>query len=398
MNRVRIRSHNRSMRSVSLTGPLLALLTLALTAGPARAQEQLLPPEVLQSAQRLGITLPQSIPANWAAFPRPAAAPPAAGAMAPWPTLDWTESTPAAQNMTTALLKQSRRYGRQNGARGMAVFRNGYLVGEWYSRGWDRHTKQKTFSVAKSFTSGLYGMMLQDGSISDLDTKVSVAVPAWGDRNHRDADLYDLLSMSSGIHWSAFEDYVGLSTAANQNCYSAGQQLDYAPGATWTYSNMGVQMLGKFLKQRLGQQPHEFAQQKLFSTIGMWDADWITDLAGNTLTYQSVKANVRELGKFGYLFLRNGEWDGQQLIPASYVAQASAPSQGINPFYGLLFWLNTASLDMPDVPSDAYYAVGLFEKRIYIVPSLDLVVVRLGDPDLDWDDNAFLGPICQACN
>jgi CubicO group peptidase (beta-lactamase class C family) len=385
------------MRLVFLPAPLLPL-ALALTASPVQAQEQLLPPEVLQSAQRLGITLPQSVPANWAAFPRPAAAPPAAGAMAPWPTVDWTESTPEAQNMTRALMVQGGRYAAQNGARGLAVFRNGYLVGEWYGRGWTRDTKEKTYSVAKSFTSGLYGMMLQDGTIPDLAMKVSTEVPSWGDANHADADLEDLLTMSSGIHWSAFEDYVGLSLAINQNSYSVGQPLDYTPGSTWNYSNMGVQVLGKFLKQRRNQQPHEYAAQELFPTIGMWNADWITDLSGNTLTYQSVRSNVRELGKFGYLFLRNGEWDGQQLIPASYVAQASTPSQTLNPFYGLLFWLNTAALDMPDVPADAYYAAGLFEKRVYVVPSLDLVVVRLGDGDGDWDDNAFLGPICQACN
>ncbi len=386
------------MRFLLRPATLLAALSLSLAANALPAQQQLLAPEVLQSAQRLGITLPQSVPANWAAFPRPAAAPPAAGAMAPWPTVDWTESTPEAQNMNRALMVQGGRYVAQNGARALAVFRNGYLVGEWYGRGWNRSTKQKTYSVAKSFTSGLYGMMLQDGSIPDLAMKVGAEVPAWNDANHGDADLYDLLSMSSGIHWSAGEDYVGLTLAINQNSYSVGQPLDYAPGATWNYSNMGVQMLGKFLKQRRNQQPHAYAEQDLFQVIGMWDAEWITDLSGNTLTYQSVKANARELGKFGYLFLRNGEWDGQQLIPASYVAQASSPSQTINPFYGLLFWLNTAAQDMPDVPADAYYAAGLFEKRIYVVPSLDLVVVRLGDGDADWDDNSFLGPICQACN
>lgn len=317
--------------------------------------------------------------------------------MAPWPTIDWTESTPAAQHMTAWKLAKAADYGRRHGAKAMAVFRNGYLVGEWYAGGWNRDTRQKGYSMAKSVTSALYGVMLKEGWISGLDQKVSTAVPAWGDRNHADADLGHLLSMTSGIHWDFVSDYLLLPVSPNQNRFSIDQRLDDPPGTVWTYSNMGVQVLSAFLTRTVGMQPAEYGNKRIGRVIGMWNADWLTDLRGNTLTYQSVIASAREFAKFGYLFLRNGEWDGRQVVPAQWVAASTSPSQTLNPFYGYLWWLNTAGLDMPDVPADAFYAAGLGEKRIYVVPSLDLVVVRLGDPSLGWDDNFFLGQVCDAC-
>ena len=375
---------------------LLLLLLSSLAPAPVLAQEQQLAPEVLRAARTLGIRLPEAVPADWQSLPRPAAQPPSARGMAPWPTIDWTESTPAAQNMTAWKLQQAVSYGQSHGSKAMAVFRNGYLVGEWYANGWTRDTRQKGYSMAKSFTSSLYGILLAEGAISGLDQKVSTAIPAWGDANHADVDLEHLLSMTSGIHWDWFSDYVTLSLAPNQNSYSTGQDIDDAPGTLWTYSNMGVQMLSKFLTKTVGMQPGEYAAKRIGRVIGMWNADWMTDLVGNTLTYQSVITNAREFAKFGYLFLRNGEWDGQQVVPRLWVAASTAPSQSLNPFYGYLWWLNTGGLDMADVPADAFYAAGLGEKRIYVVPSLDLVVVRLGDLSATWDDNQFLGPICDA--
>lgn len=372
------------------------LVSAAFAVAPINAQEQPLDPSVLRAVRALGIRLPETVPADWQSLPRPTAAPPAARAMAPWPTIDWTESTPAAQNMTWWKIRDAVRYAQGHQSKAVLVFRNGYLVAEWYAGGWNRDTKQKGYSMAKSFTSALYGILLKEGQISGLDQKVSTAIPAWGDPNHADVDLEHLLSMTSGIHWDWFNDYVTLSLSPNQNSYSTGQDIDDAPGTLWTYSNMGVQMLSKFLNKTAGMQPAEFAAKRLGRVIGMWDADWMTDFVGNTLTYQSVIANGREFGKFGYLFLRAGEWDGQQVIPAAWVAASTQPSQTLNPFYGYLWWLNTGGLDMPNVPADAYYAAGLGEKRIYVVPSLDLVVVRLGNLSALWEDNRFLGPICDS--
>lgn len=354
---------------------------------------------VLDGAASIGITLPSTVPANWATLPKPKPNPPARSAMAPWPTIDWTEATPASQNVDIQGLIQAGRYARNHGSKGVVVIRNGYLIAEGYAQGWNRNTRQTGYSIAKSFTSALYGMLIEDGTLVDEHELVGSYIPSWSINNNPNkgvVEIRDMLAMHSGLHWDFFSDYVLMPASRNQSSFAVGQSMDHSPGDVWVYNNMGVQVLSRSFLEITGRQPLDYATTDLFDVIGMWDASWMKDTRGNTLTYQSVIANAREFAKFGYLFLRNGEWDGQQLVSPNWVQLSTTPSQTLNPFYGYLWWLNTGGLEMTDVPADAFYAAGLGEKRIYVVPSKDLVVVRLGPGNSSWNDNAFLGPICNA--
>lgn len=373
----------------------LSISALLLGAPLAAAQEIPVDSQVRAQAAELGIGLPETIPANWRAIPVPAAQPPASGTMAPWPTIDWSVSTPQDQNMDPQLLLQAFQYGINQNSRAIVVIRNGYIVGEWYAQGWNQDTRQTGYSIAKSFTSALVGVAIDQGHIASVNDSVSNWVPSWTDPAHSVVSVRDLLAMHSGLHWDFVSDYIIMPTQRNQSAWAISQDMDAAPGNRWVYNNMGVQVLSETLKQATGRQPHWFAVP-LGKTIGMWNASWMRDRAGNTLTYQSVIASAREFAKFGYLFLRQGHWDGQQPVPASWVAESTQPSQTLNPFYGYLWWLNTGGLDMPDVPADAFYAAGLGEKRIYVIPSQDLLVVRLGESASGWNDNDFLGPISQS--
>jgi len=374
---------------------LLTILPAAGLAATASAQDIPLAPHVIDAAAELGISLPTTIPADWQAIPVPVPQPPAASSMAPWPTVDWSVSTPQDQNMDPVLMQQGIQYGINNNSRAIVVIRNGYIVGEWYAAGWNQDTRQTGYSMAKSVTSALVGMAVDQGHIPSINDSTSNWVSSWNDPAHAAVTVRDLLSMHSGLHWDFFSDYVIMPTQRNQSNWAISQDMDTTPGATWVYHNMGVQVLSETLKQATGKQPHRFAVP-LGKMIGMRTATWMTDRVGNTLTYQSVIANAREFAKFGYLFLRQGHWDGQQPIPSAWVAESTQPSQSLNPFYGYLWWLNTGGLDMPSVPADAYYAAGLGEKRIYVVPSQDLLVIRLGEGDSNWSDDSFLGPISQS--
>ncbi|MBC8405342.1 MAG: serine hydrolase [Planctomycetes bacterium] len=379
---------------------ILALLLIGagLTSFAPAQQEQRLSQATMDSASAIGITLPATIPSDWRAIPTPKPAPPHASTMAPWPTIDWTEATPASQNVDKQKLIPAFRYASRHGSKAVLVIRNGYLIAEGYASGWNRYTEQTGYSIAKSFTSALYGMVIGDGTLSDESELVASYIPSWNDANHGVVEIKDLLSMHSGLHWDFFSDYVLMPASPNQNSFAVGQDMDTTPGATWVYNNMGVQVLSRTFQSATGMQPADYATTRLAGVIGMWNASWRTDQRGNTLTYQSVIANAREFAKFGYLFLRNGEWDGQQVVPQNWVSKSTQPSQSLNPFYGYLWWLNTGGLEMTDVPADAFYAAGLNERRIYVVPSKDLVVIRLGSGNSSWDDNAFLGQICAAAN
>ncbi len=373
------------------------LLLWVWISAPAGAVEQVVLPEgVLQAAAHLNFPLPEKVPAD---LPAKAGAKrllsPEPQDMAPWPTGDWTESSPAAQGMSASVLRSAFEYAFAHGARSVVVIRNGYLVGEHYGGSWGPSTRQQAFSVSKSFTSALMGMLIDDGVIGGVDELVADFVPEWDDPSHGAVTMGHLLSMDSGLQYNLLTDPL-LFVSRNQNAYAVGLPMEHDPGTKWVYHNAACQVPSEIILNATGMQAAHFAAARLGRVIGMWNTTWDTDRAGNTLTYMGIISSSRELAKFGYLFLRGGIWDGRQIISADYVRRATTPSQDLNPFYGYLWWLNTGGLALPDVPDDAYAALGFEEKRIYVVPSLDLVAVRLGDPSLSWDDNAFLGRVCAA--
>ena len=374
----------------------LILSTLAqATPAPVDAV-QVLSPQVLESAAEVGIRLPATIRADWAQYRNPIPQPPAATLMAPWPTVDWTLSDPASQGMDPNGIQAAFQYGESQGSNALLVIRNGYLVAEWYAPGWNEDDQEDSYSMSKSISSALYGTAFAEGIFPGLDTEAADYISEWNDPQHGDISLRHLLSMNSGLHWDFFTDYFFLGLANDQTQFAIDLGMDATPGTSWVYNNSACQTLSGVFERRTGRQLHEYAQVRLFDVIGMHDATWLTDNVGNTLSYRTVYASGREFAKFGYLFLRGGLWDGTQVVPRRYVKKSARPSQTQNPDYGFLWWLNTARSYMPDVPADAFYAAGAGEKRIYVVPSKDLVVVRLGPGAGGWDDNAFLGPIVQA--
>ncbi|MBN2199113.1 MAG: serine hydrolase [Candidatus Aminicenantes bacterium] len=315
---------------------------------------------------------------------------------APWPTLEWAFSSPEARDMDDAELERAFAYAESHRSKALLVTRHGYIVKERYAYPWDRHSTNSGYSVAKSFTSCLIGMLIDEGKIAGLDQRASDFIPQWRGTAHNAITIRHLLSMTSGLYTTTVSDYLELLAAPNQTLFALNLPLEASPGSHWEYSNAAVQVLSEVILKASGLQAKDYARERLWSVIGMWNADWMTDDAGNTLTYQSVIASAREFAKFGYLFLRRGRWVSRQVVSAGWVDQSAVPSQNLNRRYGFLWWTNADGDFWVDVPADAYAAVGAFNQRIYVVPSLDLVVVRLGEEDFQWSDNAFLGPVCKA--
>lgn len=374
----------------------LGALFLILTHSAAFAEEpQGLSPEGRESIKALNITLPANPSHDWI-VPDHDHARASATAIAPWPTVDWSVSTPEEQGMDSATLETAFDYAIAHDSKALVVIRNGYIVSEWYGPDWDRTTRQRGFSIAKSFTSALIGMLIENGAIASVDIQVAWYVPEWRDWQHRTVTVRNLLSMDSGLYWSLVNDYLILPTRPDQTAFAVGLPIQHRPGLFWTYNNSACQVLSELILNTAGMQAGDFAYYVLWTRIGMWNATWMTDRAGNTLTYQSVIASAREFAKFGYLYLRQGEWDGVQIVSSDWVYESTQPSHFRNDFYGYLWWLNTGGGLWPDAPGDAFAAMGMNEKRIFVVPSLDIVAVRLGKANSAWDDNAFIGPICNS--
>ncbi len=374
----------------------LSVLLCLSVSGAARAEEPAwLSPESAESIQGLNLRLPSHLPraGRVEAEPFREAAP---IVIAPWPTYEWAESTPEAQGMSREVLIEAFRYAIANRSKAVVVIRHGYIVGEWYAEGWDKNRRQTGFSMAKSFSSAIVGMLIDDGLIGNVDNKAAWYVPEWRDARHRTVSVRNLLSMNSGLYYDPFTDYILLPSQPDQSAFAVGLPMEAYPGTTWVYNNSACQVISELVLQTSGMQAADYARERMGNKIGMWNATWMTDQVGNTLTYQSVIASAREFAKFGYLYLRRGEWDGEQIVSREWVLESTRRSQSLQIFYGYLWWLNTWGLWWPDVPADAYAAMGLNEKRIYVVPSLDIVAVRLGAGQPSWSDNDFLGPVCNS--
>jgi CubicO group peptidase (beta-lactamase class C family) len=145
--------------------------------------------------------------------------------------------------------------------------------------------------------------------------------------------------------------------------------MDFTPGANWVYNTGGSHLLSAIVHQTTGSSTLSFAETNLFTPLGITDYYWTGDPQGNVNGGSSLRLRPRDMAKFGFLYLHNGTWDGQQLVPASWVAASTASHATVdsNREYGYQWWIH------PDL--GAYAAHGYLNQHIYVIPNLDMVVV-----------------------
>jgi CubicO group peptidase (beta-lactamase class C family) len=169
--------------------------------------------------------------------------------------------------------------------------------------------------------------------------------------------------------------------AGDKTAFAIGLEQQHPVGEHWEYNNSAIQVLEQVLEEATGQDVAEYAEEHLFAPIGM-TSEMTHDDAGNTVVFMGAKASCHDLARFCHLFLNEGRWAGEQVVPAEWVAQATSPSQEVNPDYGFLWWLYpegavAVDTDVP-TPPPAYAALGLGGQIVLVVPDDDLVVVRMG--------------------
>ena len=315
-----------------------------------------------------------------------------------YPGVEWERIDAAAAGFDPAVLEDIAAEAQANASNCLVVTRHGRIVGEWYWNGTDADSTQDVFSVTKSVASTLVGMAQADGDLRLTDS-ASEYVPAWAGTPAAAVTVEDLVSNDSGRHWDLVSDYQRLTAAADRTGYAVGLAQDAAPGQVWAYNNAAIQTLDDVLSAATGQQPDAMAAERLLGPTGMADTRMTRDGAGNTNTYFGLQSTCEDLARFGYLFLREGTWEDDQLVPADWVdAATGGPSQEINAAYGYLWWVNhegpiTGPLDpmtleesrtaphrrvVPTAPTDMYWAQGLGGQVVQVDPGSDTVVVRLG--------------------
>lgn len=271
------------------------------------------------------------------------------------------------------------------------VVRDGKVIGERYETGITKDTQLESWSMGKSLTATLIGRMIQQGYFK-LDDPAPVE--AWqreGDPR-KQIRISDLLQMSSGLKFLSHRDpdarpevnlmdhFYIYSGAVDAFEYSYSRPLQFPVGTEGRYHNSDPLILGYVMKTTLtsdGKEYLTYAQEELFDKIGIRKQVMETDPYGNFLLTGFDYGTARNWARLGMLYLQNGIWEGEQILPDGYNTFVSTLAPGWKePVYGGLFWIN-GNGEMP-IPKEAYYMAGAGGQRTIIIPSKNMVVVRLG--------------------
>ncbi len=270
------------------------------------------------------------------------------------------------------------------------VSRGGEVLAERYAPGWDAERPREVASVAKSLLAVLIAMAVEDGALSGLDQAAADFIPAWRDDARAGITLRHMMSMTSGL------DDAGLAlrgVTGDQFAINAAAPLHHPPGTRWAYNTAAYHLLFHVLARAVDEPFEAYAGRRLLNPLGMDHTRWITSPGvgeqGPATNYYSAAATARDLNRFGELVLGAGVWNGRRLIGADRLQTLLAPSQALNPSYGLLWWTNARpgqdawgrgdSHRFPSAPRDAVAALGAGGQAVLVVPSRRLVVVRQGD-------------------
>jgi len=269
------------------------------------------------------------------------------------------------------------------------VVYKGQIVAERYRHGANRDTLIEGWSMGKSLLAALIGMLIKDGEFGLYDP---APVPEW----QRPSDprskirIADLLRMSGGLHFTAprdpdfspdvFPDHLYVyNGAVNVFEFAYARPLQFPPNTEGRYRNCDPLTLGFILQQTVkkrGEDYFSFPQRALLDRIGIRRMVLETDPYGNMFFTGNNYTTARNWARLGLLYLQDGVWSGERILPKGFVDFVRTPAPAWKqPIYGGLFWLNATG--QWNLPTDAYYMSGEGGK-VFIVPSLDLVVVRMG--------------------
>jgi CubicO group peptidase (beta-lactamase class C family) len=273
------------------------------------------------------------------------------------------------------------------------VLHHGIPVAEKYKPGFNAGTRFPSWSMAKSFTNALAGIMVKDGMLNILQT---AQIEGWNADARSKITINDLMQMQSGLRWN--EDYGNRSdvttmlyNSSDFAGFASGQPLDYPAGSHWYYSSGSTNIVNYLMrKQFRGDEAYyAYAADRLFNKTGMPGAVFETDPSGTLVGSSYIYATARDYARFGLLYLRDGVFCGERILPEGWVSYTITPARHSKGNYGSFFWLNKGKY-YPSAPDDMYSCNGHDGQRIFVIPSKDLVVVVLGyspkpDNEINFD-------------
>ncbi|MFW9924398.1 MAG: serine hydrolase domain-containing protein, partial [Candidatus Thorarchaeota archaeon] len=236
----------------------------------------------------------------------------------------------------------------------------------------NKSSLHQQFSVTKSFTSALIGIAIDEGYLNLNDTVLDFfsnrEIDNWDDRK-LNITIEHLLSMNSGFEWNeAINDALWFNSD-DQIQYILDRPIADNPGSKFNYNSGNAHLLSAILQNVTGVSTLDFALEKIFIPIGITSYTWDSDPQGIYYGGHGLSITTREMAKFGFLYLNNGSWEGEQIVPSEWVKLSTSYQINIdsNNDYGYLWWI------FPSL--ETYYASGFLSQLIFNFHQYDLLVV-----------------------
>lgn len=286
------------------------------------------------------------------------------------------------------------------GTRAIVVVKDGQIIKERYAEGFDENTLHLGWSMTKSITNALIGMLVKEGKLN-LEDKIGLA--SWQADERRDISLNHLLQMNSGLDWEEVYDKASSATlmlfeAEKMGTTAAEVLQSTPPNQTWVYSSGTTNILSEVIRQQFEEAEAywNFPYQQLFATINAPSFRIEADYSGTFIGSSYGYATARDWARFGQLYLQDGFWNGEQLFPPYWVKYSTTEAPNSEGNYGAHFWLNRGGA-FPSAPADMYYASGFNGQNVFILPSQNIVVAKLGvDAIGEMGEDVFLGEVLAA--
>ena len=280
---------------------------------------------------------------------------------------------------------------------GIVIYKN-QIIAERYADGFDENSKLLGWSMTKSITGTIFGILQSQRKLNVQD---KAPIDSWQNDSRKNITIHNLLQMNSGLAWD--ENYEEISDATrmlflerNMAKEQEKKQLVGKPNQTWNYSSGTSNLLSGILRSQFKthQEYLDFWYTNLIDKIGMNSMTVEADLAGNYIGSSYAWATARDWAKFGLLYLHRGNWNGTQVFDESWTDYIVEPTPTSDGWYGAHFWLNTSGR-YPDVSRKMFFASGYQGQNVFILPDEELVIVRMGLTK-NANINEFLKGVTEA--
>lgn len=348
-----------------------------------------------------------------------------------WPTTGWqtADAKSAGLNaqgldeLTAFLFPPRGNEADRKGTRtdGFVLIKDGKLVYEKYTTPYAVEKPHLAWSATKSFVQALVGIAVKDGLLK-VDDPAGKYFPELDKGGREQIKIDHLLRMSSGIDWEEGYEASPLKSAVVAMLYTRGRAdmasfvatypMKAPPGSRWYYSSGDSNVLMGILKRRIGEGYADMPWKRLFDPMGM-KVTWERDASGTFVGSSYIYATPRDLAKFGFLYLNDGVWDGNRILPEGWVRYAATvapayplsdlPDEDLEENGGAHWWLNAVKVPRkdnrpwPSAPRSVFAALGHWGQSIFVFPEEDIIAVRVADDrDGTFNKNEYLRLILKA--